>query len=66
MALLAKNSGIVRTWPMPMKRSRVLTRQAMISEKVEKSAAPRITASSTPSSASGCQFMLTPRSSAST
>jgi phenylpropionate dioxygenase-like ring-hydroxylating dioxygenase large terminal subunit len=36
MALLAKNSGMVKIWPMPMKRSRVLTRQAIISENVEK------------------------------
>ena len=46
MALLAKNSGMVSTWPMPMKRSRVFTRQAMISENVEKTAAPSMTAAS--------------------
>ena len=43
MALLAKNSGMVRIWPIPMKRSRVFTRQAMTREKVEKNAAPSMT-----------------------
>jgi hypothetical protein len=33
--LLAKNSGMVSTWPTPMKRSRVFTMHAMISENVE-------------------------------
>ena len=41
--MLAKKSGIVITWPIPMNRSRVFTRQAMIREKVEKTAAPRAT-----------------------
>jgi hypothetical protein len=40
MALLAKKSGIVNTCPIPKKRSRVLTRQAMIREKLEKMADP--------------------------
>ena len=35
MALLAKNIGMVRACPLPMKRLRVLTMQAMISENVE-------------------------------
>lgn len=48
MALLAKNRGMVSTCPIPMKRSRVLTRQATTREKVEKMAAPSSTASSTP------------------
>ena len=30
--MLAKNSGMVSTCPMPINRSRVFTRQAMISE----------------------------------
>ena len=40
MALLAKNSGIVNNWPMPMKRSRDLTTNAIISENTEKAIAP--------------------------
>ena len=35
------------SWPMPMKRSRDFTRQAMISENVEKIAEPSITPNST-------------------
>ena len=53
MALLAKKRGMVSTWPMPMKRSRVLTRQAMTSEKVEKIAAPSTMKSSIPARAPG-------------
>ena len=35
-----KNSGMVSTWPMPIKRSRVFTRQTMIRGKVAKNEAP--------------------------
>ena len=53
MALLAKKSGIVSTWPIPMKRSRVFTMHAMTSENVEKVAEPRTTISSTATIAFG-------------
>jgi hypothetical protein len=46
--LLAKKRGIVSSCPIPMNRSRVLTRQAMTSEKLEKSAPPSITVSASP------------------
>ncbi|MOA45966.1 hypothetical protein D3C78_1684240 [compost metagenome] len=47
MALLAKKSGMVRTCPIPMKRSRVFIRHAISNEKVENKADPRTTKSST-------------------
>jgi alkylation response protein AidB-like acyl-CoA dehydrogenase len=50
------------TWPIPMKRSRVLTTEAMMSDRVENSAAPKITMQSTPASANGFQFSSTPSS----
>src|SRR5437868_7090719 len=50
---------------MPMNRSRVLTMQAMINEKVENKAAPMMTTAMTPSSASGCHRSRTPSASAS-
>ena len=56
MALLAKNSGMVINWPMPMKRSRDFTRQAMMSEKVAKIAEPSMTPNKTPSMAKGFQL----------
>ncbi len=62
MALLAKKSGMVITCPIPMKRSRVFTRQAMMRESVEKNAAPRTTVKRTHASGSGLQLIFTPRS----
>ena len=47
MALLAKKSGIVRSWPIPMNRSRDLTMHAMFSENVANSAEPRTTIATT-------------------
>ncbi len=45
---------------MPMKRSRVFTRVAMISEKVENSAEPKITMATTRIRFAGFQLMVTP------
>ena len=53
-------SRATRTGEIPCCGSRVFTRQAMISENVEKKAAPSSTMSSTSASASGCQFRWTP------
>ena len=56
MALLAKKIGMVSTWPMPMKRSRVLTMQAMISDSVENSPEPSTMAAATPRILSGIKI----------
>ena len=48
MALLAKNRGMVSTWPIPMKRSRVFTMQATDSENMAKMADPSVTINITP------------------
>ena len=48
MALLAKNSGMVMSWPTPMKRSRDFTRQAMMKENVAKMAEPSMAPRKTP------------------
>ena len=66
MALLAKNMGMVKIWPIPMKRSRVLTRQAMISENVENKAEANIATTTTNVRFMGLQFMPTPISTART
>ena len=63
---LAKKSGSVKICPMPIKRSRVFTRQAIMSENVEKQAAPSMTMTNTPSKFNGFQFICTPKSRAST
>ena len=66
MALLAKKIGMVRNWPMPMNRSRVFTMQAMISEKVEKSAEARTISTVTPRMWPGSKLSLTPSRAAQT
>src|ERR1019366_2402783 len=54
---------MVSTCPTPMKRSRVFTRHAMMSENVANSVAARTTMTSTLTSASGLQFSFTPSNS---
>ena len=66
MALLAKKKGMVRTWPMPMNRSRVRTMQAMISENEANSADPRMTRTPTLMMAAASARIWTPRTSATT
>src|ERR1019366_2018966 len=61
MALLAKKIGMVRTWPIPMNRSRVFTMHAMIRDSVENSAEPSIMAAATPRMLRGLRLMPTPR-----
>jgi len=64
MALLAKNKGMVIICPIPMNRSLVLTRQAIISERVANIAAPITTVNATNMMFKGLRSSPTPMASA--
>lgn len=57
--MLAKNSGIVMICPIPIKRSRVFTKHAIMREKVENRIAPKDNKSITPIIFMGFQIIET-------
>ena len=60
MALLAKKSGMVISWPKPMTRSRFLIRLAIESENIANTAEPRMTAMPTPAMRKTSKMTCTP------
>src|SRR5215472_11216484 len=65
-ALEAKNNGMVIACPMPISRSRLSTRPAMVTDRQAKNAAPSTTITATPASLSGLAVSSTPSSAATT
>ena len=60
IALLAKNSGMVSTWPMPIILSRVFRKDARTIEKLEKHIAHMMVTTKTPAMSSGLNLRFTP------